>query len=97
MARKVHALVQDAHNYDLVSHHAIEEDMGACGISPIARTQVITRSPSCRIASNDFDGPMQSNDVAIGLILTPSFERETPNFSQIASSARRKRIIDHFE
>jgi hypothetical protein len=97
VARKIHTLVQDAHYHHLIRYQAIEQDMGACGISPVARKQVITRSPSRRIATDDFDGPMQANDIAISLILTPSFKSEMPNLSQIASSARRKRMACHFE
>jgi hypothetical protein len=89
--------MEHAHHHHVVRRRAIEENMDARGISPIARTQMITRLSSGGIASNDFDRPMQPKNITVSLIIAPFVGGEIPNPSQILSGSRGKNITAHFD
>jgi hypothetical protein len=87
MTLEIHLLMQDADHFNPICHEPKEQHVCGGGIFPITGPKMIAGAASIRIIGHCFDGAMQSEDITIGLVLSPAVS----GVVQISSRSSRAR------
>ena len=85
---KIHALVQNSNNFDLISANSKKDHVRTDGVFAITRAYLITGAPSRRIRRDRVDSTVNQTDISFGLFSAPSVGRVVPDIVEIATSLR---------
>jgi hypothetical protein len=83
---EIHALVQDADNFNSVGHEAKENHVGTDGVLAITPTDFVAGASSPWIISDDADCCMDLYDIAVSLLDVPTISGVFPDPPQIRTS-----------
>src|SRR5690606_25527813 len=84
MPRRVHPLVQDAHDVYALAPFQIEEDVAADAIAPVAGLDLLACPPAVRVGGNPLHRGLDLENVLLGLAHIPPLLGVVPDRRQIA-------------
>jgi hypothetical protein len=89
MSLKIHALVQNADNFNFVGHETEEEDMNAHGIFSVTRANVVAGAPFGRIVGHGLYRCANLQNIAVSLMDVPMIGGVVPDLPQIGARSPR--------
>lgn len=86
---EVHALVQDAYDFDAGYYRSIEDEMAAHRVLEITLANFVANSPKSRRRCERLNHPLNSTDILLGLCCIPAPYGVVPNFIEVRSGSAR--------